>query len=137
MLDNISLTSFLFMMVRNSCLNHLKHRQIADTVQQRIPDTETAERLYAADFVPDPSSLLIQKELSDSIDQIMEELPPKCKEAFVLSRLNGLKNREIAEHMAITEKVVEKHITRALKRFRDGLRRYALLLGTLLSLWKW
>ena len=34
-------------------------------------------------------------------------------------------------------KVVEKHITRALKRFRDGLRRYALLLGTLLSLWKW
>ena len=129
LLDNISLTSFLFMMVRNSCLNHLKHRQIADTVQQRIPDTETAERLYAADFVPDPSSLLI--------DQIMEELPPKCKEAFVLSRLNGLKNREIAEHMAITEKVVEKHITRALKRFRDGLRRYALLLGTLLSLWKW
>ena len=126
LLDNISLTSFLFMMVRNSCLNYLKHRQIADTVQQRIPDTETAERLYAADFVPDPSSLLIQK-----------ELPPKCKEAFVLSRLNGLKNREIAEHMAITEKVVEKHITRALKRFRDGLRRYALLLGTLLSLWKW
>ena len=121
----------------NSCLNYLKHRQIADTVQQRIPDTETAERLYAADFVPDPSSLLMQKELSDSIDQIMEELPPKCKEAFVLSRLNGLKNREIAEHMAITEKVVEKHITRALKRFRDGLRRYALLLGTLLSLWKW
>ena len=59
------------------------------------------------------------------------------KEAFVLSRLNGLKNREIAEHMAITEKVVEKHITRALKRFRDGLRRCALLLGTLLSLWKW
>ena len=124
LLDNISLTSFLFMMVRNSCLNYLKHRQIADSVQQRIPDAETAERLYAADFVPDPSSLLIQKELSDSIDQI-------------LSRLNGLKNREIAEHMAITEKVVEKHITRALKRFRDGLRRYALLLGTLLSLWKW
>lgn len=39
LLDNISLTSFLFMMVRNSCLNYLKHRQIADTVQQRIPDT--------------------------------------------------------------------------------------------------
>ena len=76
LLDNISLTSFLFMMVRNSCLNYLKHRQIADSVQQRIPDAETAERLYAADFVPDPSSLLIQKELSDSIDQIMEELPP-------------------------------------------------------------
>lgn len=135
LLSSVSLTSFLFMMVKNSCLNYLKHRQVADSIQQRLPDTETAERLYAADFVPDPSSLLAQKELSDSIEQIMEGLPPKCKEAFVLSRMNGLKNREIAQRMDITEKVVEKHITRALKRFRDGLRRYALLLGMLLGLW--
>lgn len=137
LLDNISLTSFLFMMVKNSCLNYLKHRQVAESVEQRVPDTETAERLYAIDFVPDPSSLLMQKELSDSIDQIMEELPPKCKEVFVLSRLRGLKNREIATRMEITEKVVEKHITRALKRFREGLKRYALFLGAILSIWKW
>ena len=31
LLDNISLTSFLFMMVRNSCLNYLIHRHIDDT----------------------------------------------------------------------------------------------------------
>lgn len=137
LLENISLTSFLFMMVKNSSLNYLKHRQIADSVEQRIPDTGIVEHLYAADFAADPSSMLMQKELSDSIDRIMEELPPKCKEAFVLSRLRGFRNREIAVQMGITEKVVEKHITRALKRFREGLRRYALLLGTLLSLWKW
>lgn len=137
LLENISLTSFLFMMVKNSSLNYLKHRQIADSVEQRIPDTGIVEHLYAADFAADPSSLLMQKELSDSIDRIMEELPPKCKEAFVLSRLRGFKNREVAVQMGITEKVVEKHITRALKRFREGLRRYALLLGMLLGFWKW
>lgn len=131
LLENISLASFLFMLTKNSCLNYLKHRQVADTVEQRIPDESLIEQLYTIDLVSDPSSLLQQKELSGSIDRIMEELPPKCKEAFVLSRLNGLKNREIATKMNITEKVVEKHITRALKRFKEGLRQYASYIAAL------
>lgn len=136
-LENTSLTSFLFMMVKNSCLNHLKHLQVTESVERRIPETEAAECLYAIDLVPDPSSLLMQKELSDSIDRIMEELPPKCKEVFILSRLKGFKNREIAAQMHITEKVVEKHISRALKRFRAGLEPYTLLLASILSFWKY
>lgn len=64
----------------------------------------------------------------------MEALPEKCKEAFTLSRLKGLKNREIALQMAITEKVVEKHITRALKRFKEGLVGY--LPTLLIGIWR-
>lgn len=124
-LENISLSSFLFMLTKNNCLNYLKHRQITDMVEQRISDVEIVEQLYAFDFISDPSVQLQQKELSQTIDRIMDELPPKCKEAFRLSRLNGLKNREIASRMNITEKVVEKHITRALKRFSEGLRHLA------------
>lgn len=124
-LENISLSSFLFMLTKNNCLNYLKHRQITDMVEQRISDVEIVEQLYAFDFISDPSIQLQQKELSQTIDRIMDELPPKCKEAFRLSRLNGLKNREIASRMNITEKVVEKHITRALKRFSEGLRHLA------------
>lgn len=105
-------------------------------VEQRLPDREMAERLYATDFEPDPSSVLIHKELSESIEQIMGELPPKCREVFLLSRSKGLKNREIAARLDISEKVVEKHIARALKRFREGLQRYALYLWVLMELWQ-
>lgn len=132
LLENISLTSFLFMSIKNSCLNYLKYRQIADAVEQRISGNDIVEQLYTIDFVSDPSSLLQEKELTDSINRLMDELPPKCKEAFVLSRLNGLKNREIAAKMDITEKVVEKHITRALKRFREGLRYFTLYVWILI-----
>lgn len=132
LLENRSLTSFLFMSIKNSCLNYLKHRQVADAVEQRMSGNDMVEQLYMIDFVSDPSSLLQQKELTDSINRLMDELPPKCKEAFVLSRLNGLKNREIAAEMDITEKVVEKHITRALKRFREGLRQFALYVWILI-----
>lgn len=120
------------MSIKNSCLNYLKHRQVADAVEQRMSGNDMVEQLYMIDFVSDPSSLLQQKELTDSINRLMDELPPKCKEAFVLSRLNGLKNREIAAEMDITEKVVEKHITRALKRFREGLRQFALYVWILI-----
>lgn len=132
LLENRSLTSFLFMSIKNSCLNYLKHRQVADAVEQRMSGNDMVEQLYMIDFVSDPASLLQQKELTDSINRLMDELPPKCKEAFVLSRLNGLKNREIAAEMDITEKVVEKHITRALKRFREGLRQFALYVWILI-----
>lgn len=124
-LENISLASFLFMLTKNNCLNYLKHRQITDTVEQRISDVGMVEQLYVIDFISDPSTQLQHKELSQTIDRIMDELPPKCQEAFRLSRLYGLKNREIASKMNITEKVVEKHITRALKRFSEGLRHLA------------
>lgn len=125
LLESISLSSFLFLLVKNNCLNYLKHCRVAETVEQRLPDAGMAEQLYVIDFVSDPSALLQQKELSASIDRILDELPPKCRETFILSRLNGLKNREIAAQMNITEKVVEKHITRALKRFREGLKHFA------------
>lgn len=136
LLESVSLASFLFMLVRNNCLNYLKHQQVVGTVEQRLPDIEMAERLYMTDFAPDPSSLLMQKELSESVEQIMGELPPKCKEVFLLSRLKGLKNREIAVRLDISEKVVEKHIARALKRFREGLQRYALYLLVFMKLWQ-
>ena len=131
LLDNISLSSFLFMLVRNDCLNRVKHRQITESVEMRLTEIEQVEQLYAIDFAEDPASRLAHQELAEAIERIMRTLPEKCKEAFTLSRLRGLKNREIALQMDITEKVVEKHITRALKRCREGLVGYlpTLLIG--------
>lgn len=133
LLSNISLSAFLFMLVRNDCLNRVKHQQVTEGVELRLTDAEQIEQLYALDFAEDPDSRMAHKELITLIERIMDELPAKCKEAFTLSRLKGLKNKEIAERMTITEKVVEKHITRALKRFREGLVDY---LPTLL-IWFW
>ncbi|MCD8177782.1 MAG: RNA polymerase sigma-70 factor [Tannerellaceae bacterium] len=126
LLENVSLTSYLFMLVRNASLNVLKHQAVADTNRIRMVDLREVERLYSVDFIEDPSTILMEKELTGSVDEIMEALPEKCREVFKLSRLSGYKNREIAEQLGISEKVVEKHIARALKRFREGLKKYAL-----------
>ena len=48
-------------------------------------------------------------------------LPEKCREVFVLSKIEGLKNREIAEKLNISEKTVERHMSIALSKLREEL----------------
>lgn len=51
--------------------------------------------------------------------QAIHELPPKCKQAFLLSRLRGRTYAQIAEQMGISIKMVEKHISHALALCRQ------------------
>lgn len=60
-------------------------------------------------------------EMERAIDRSIGMLPIKCKEVFLLSRKQGLKNREISEKLDLNIKTVEKHISRALKEIRENL----------------
>lgn len=57
--------------------------------------------------------LLGEQELELLLDAI-EELPPKCRQVFLLSRAHQMTYPEIAQHCAISVKMVEKHISHAL-----------------------
>lgn len=52
---------------------------------------------------------------------VLGELPPRCKEAFLLSKYNKLKYTEIAEEMGISVKTVEIHISKALSVLRKNI----------------
>ncbi|SEO94775.1 RNA polymerase sigma-70 factor, ECF subfamily [Mucilaginibacter gossypiicola] len=62
--------------------------------------------------------------LQEYINGIVEEMPEKCRLVFHYSRELGLKNNEIAEKIAISEKGVEANLTRALKIIRGELKNY-------------
>ena len=53
----------------------------------------------------------------------MSQLSEQCRRVFLLSRVTGLKNREIAERLNISVKAVEKHIGVALSKLRLRLSR--------------
>lgn len=115
----ISISSLLFTMVRNGCLNYLKHQTMVNGYEagslNKIPG---AEELYSTDMKGTTDSDTLYNELTRQIEQVMEELSPRCREIFTMSRFEGLKNREIADQLGISVKVVEKHITKALAVFR-------------------
>ncbi|MEM6735951.1 MAG: RNA polymerase sigma-70 factor [Bacteroidota bacterium] len=65
-------------------------------------------------------------ELKERIDFLVDNLSPKAKKVYRLSREEGKNNKEISVLMAIAEKTVESHLTKALSFLRSNLAEYKL-----------
>jgi len=63
---------------------------------------------------PSAERALLAGQHLDLLLDVIEALPPKCKQVFLLSRASGLTYAEIAEHCGISVKMVEKQISRAM-----------------------
>ena len=68
-----------------------------------------------------PETDLIHKEFIAHVQGIINTLPNKCKEVFLLSREEQLSHKEIGEKLGISHKTVEGHVSKALKILRDAL----------------
>lgn len=71
---------------------------------------------------------IVENEDEHSLDRVIklvkreiQNLPPKCKEIFLLSKEEGLTNIEIAEYKNLSIKSVEAHITKAFSILRNSL----------------
>lgn len=115
----INLEAYLFRLVRNQCISHIRHLKVIDNTKRDFSAIKNSEELYRIDFVRDEPYVIIEKELEQEIEKVINTLPDRCREVFTLSRVKGLKNREIAEELGMNVKNVEKHITKALTVFRD------------------
>lgn len=114
------LKSLLFTFARNACLNNLKHKAVID-FKSTDDSPEGSERLYKDDFAPNADEPLLMDELRENLQNAIEELPARTKEAFLLSRVEELSYAEIAAKMNVTVKAVEKNISKALSHLRQRL----------------
>jgi RNA polymerase sigma-70 factor (family 1) len=118
-LTYISISALLFTMVRNGCLNYLKHQALTNDYNiDYLAHVSGSEQLYYQDFLSNTDEKLVYDELCRRIKEVMDMLPPRSRQIFEMSRFEGLKNREISEQLGISVKVVEKHISKALATFR-------------------
>ena len=114
-----NIESFLYKLVRNSCIDHIKQLKVIDNKNHKWGEKIKFEELFHIDFIRDEPFILIQEELKSEIERTIKSLPDRCREVFMLSRVDGLKNREIAEKLNINIKNVERHLSRAMHNFRD------------------
>lgn len=116
-----SLKGYLFLSVKNGCLNYLKHKKVEEKYIQKM--TELSGRHIAYD--PD---LYVASELQEKVKNAIELLPEKCREVFLMSRIQGLKNEEIAANLNISKRTVETQVSKALKVLRVELKDYISLM---------
>jgi len=117
---------YLYAMVRNACLNVLKHEKIK---QQHA----TMEMAIAERSIESVASTVIASELEAKIHDAMDHLPEQCRLIFKLSRFEDLKYAEIAEQLNISIKTVENQMGKALRIMRDQLRDYLPLLIVIMN----
>lgn len=63
---------------------------------------------------PSPETVAADRQELRRIAELIAQLPPRCRDAFVLRKIHGLPQREIANSLGISESTVEKHIIKAL-----------------------
>ena len=108
-----SLRAYLVRSTRNRALNQIRHANV-----QRKAEPELARDDAVA---PAGASLVVASELRDAITTAIAELPPACREVFLLSRRQGLRYAEIADTLGISVKTVESQMGKALRHMRSRL----------------
>jgi RNA polymerase sigma-70 factor (ECF subfamily) len=119
-IESLNIEAYLFRLVRNRCIDYIKHLKVVNNQILQIQISSKYEELYRIDFIGNEPYILIEQELKSKIEKTIQGLPDRCREVFMLSRMDGLKNKEIAEKLDINIKNVERHLNRALQSFRNN-----------------
>ena len=115
---NQSFFSYIAKISNNLCMDYFRHENVKLRHQEHIPQPTQSG-------VDNPAIQYESKILEDKIHSIVNNsLPEKCREIFILSRVNGLANKEIAELLEVSRRTVENQLYRALKVLRSKLKDY-------------
>ncbi|MDP1802844.1 MAG: RNA polymerase sigma-70 factor [Bacteroidota bacterium] len=113
LLEISNVKGYLFRATTNASINYLSQNK-------KIISLETSGVTLSIN----PDETITTKELEAKIQYALDRLPPKCKAIFILSRFEGMKYAEIAEHLDISEKTVKNQMLIALNKMREDLRPY-------------
>jgi RNA polymerase sigma-70 factor (ECF subfamily) len=99
----------LFTIARNVLKNHWRWSALRQIEQS----TDFAELEVSSD-APGPDRHLQASLDLEALEAAVIALPPKCRTVFLLSRIEGLSNAEVAQRCGISVKMVEKHLAKAI-----------------------
>lgn len=108
--------AYLFQVAANAARDHMARERTRSTVIKETPAPE-----MVACPRPDPEAEALAQDRLRVLAEAVEDLPPRCREVFLMSRFNGLSNGEIADVLGISRNMVEKHIIKAMLHCRRRL----------------
>lgn len=111
--NNLSLKGFMYRSVHNEFIDQYRSSQSLIAIEKLYMDT-----LLQFEMEPEPQGT---EEIMKKVMAVINDLPPKCKQIFLLSKKEGLDNIEIAEYLKISRKTVENQITKAFGILREKL----------------
>ena len=129
-----SIESLLFVMLRNKCLNYLRDQKL-HYLEKDIASIKENElqHLYQLDFTGREEKTM-EENLIEAIRESVEKLPEKRKLVFIKAKVEGKKNKEVADELGISVKAVEKHLHQAKEQIRNEMLKEFPLLSILIAI---
>jgi RNA polymerase sigma-70 factor (ECF subfamily) len=118
LLIDTSLKSYLLQAVRNACLDEIRHLKIRHEHENYVLSNQ------ASDDMVDTEHYILYSDLQKHLHQALGKLPEAYREAFELNRFDGLKYREIAKKLNVSERTVEVRISKAIDLLKIYLREF-------------
>lgn len=104
--------AFLFKIASNLAVDRIRERQRA---------AKYSTLTFFDEFRPSTEDEELVQEKIRLVNDYINELPPKCRKAFLLNRLKGLSTAEIAKQMLLSDRMVRKYLARASEYCRTRL----------------
>jgi RNA polymerase sigma-70 factor, ECF subfamily len=112
-----NLKGYFFLSVKNGCLDYLKHQKVSDKYRLQVLSQGDIPNASDADY-------FIESELKSKIELAISKLPDRCREIFILNRIDNMTSKEIALKLGISHRTVETQIGKALRLLRTELKDY-------------
>jgi RNA polymerase sigma-70 factor, ECF subfamily len=106
--------AYLYKIAKNIVINQaLENQKLQTTIYE--------ENIHLSPISEQPEEILIQEDQEKIFMQIINDLPQRAKEAFILYTIDGYSRKEIAQILGISSNAVEKLIKRATIKVEEEL----------------
>ncbi|WP_455593445.1 RNA polymerase sigma-70 factor [Bacteroides sp.] len=120
-----NLNAYLFTLVRNRCIDYLRKEMNREDRRGELSEVENKElqlKLYSLEMFDE--NRLSEADIEELLHQAINKLPDRCREVFIMSRLQNLRYKEIAEKLNISPNTVENQVAIAIRKLKEELKEY-------------
>jgi len=123
LLTHANLIAFLFTAIKNHCLDLLRRKTLEEEAAGRMQEEISLTlRMNLNSLQTLDSKLFDEENIEIILNRAIASLPDKCREIFIKSKIEGKKQKEIANELNITVNTVETQMGIAYKKLREELK---------------
>lgn len=121
-----SFNNYLYRSTYNNCLKYIQKSKLEKKAFTAYVYQD--KEIIGWGTSDNPFATLVSRELEEEARRVVDSLPEKCREIFILSRYENLSYPEIAEKLKITLGTVKTQMSRAFRKLREELKEFLPLL---------
>lgn len=106
----------IYVIARNVLMDYFRWKK-----SRKVDNLELIDDCKISDGMPSAEKILQGKQRLDSFFKHVDDLPLRCRQVFILHRVNNMSQQEIAEHLGISRNTVQKHMVNAMAKLHSAI----------------